>query len=233
MGSNDFFEFEDKNEDFPFYNQKDLFDRNSLITLLIPLFLVTFMILGPIKFYPGQQQIILFLVTLIPFLMLTKCNPGYFFKKLSLCDLRLIIVLYITYQIYYLIIYFILGAINYTTFSANAYFANMDILTLLLNFLQIIAEEFFRVFLFLVLMYFIYKYTGNRKISIVISTLLMFLVFGLMHVNTYNYKILQILLFQGLGSIFEFAGYLKTKNLAVPILVHMIINLSGWFQFLI
>ncbi len=233
MGNSDYFDFEDKNVDFPFYNQKSLFDKNSLLIILATIFIFTFLIFGPIKFQGSQQQIIMFLITLIPLLMLTKCNLGYFFKKLTVDDLRLIILSYIGYMVYYLIVYFLLQAIAYPTTSSTIYFNDMNFLTLLVYLLQVIAEEIFRIFVFLVLMYFTYNYTKNRKKSIIISTIFMFAVFALLHVNTYNYNILQILLFQGLGSIFEYAGYLKTKNLAIPILVHMLINIAGWMQFLI
>ena len=53
-----------------------------------------------------------------------------------------------------------------------------------------------------------------------------------MHVNTYGYNIIQILLLQGFGSIFEFLGYLKTKNLAIPIIIHLLINISSWIPYL-
>jgi len=191
------------------------------------------MILGPVKFYEGQEQIILFLITLIPLLLLTKCNLSSFFRKLSLNDIRLIIVSYIGYKVYYLIIYGLFQITNYTTTSAESYFQNINLLTVIVNLLQIFSEEIFRIFIFLILMYYLYKYTNNRKMSIIISTVIMLIVFGLLHVNTYGYNIIQIMLFQGLGSIFEFAGYLKTKNLAIPILIHILINISSWFQFLI
>lgn len=233
MDNSDFFEFEDKNVDFPFYNQKNLFDKNSLLIIIATIFIFTFLLFGPIKFHDGQQQIILFLITLIPLLMLTKSNLGYFFKKLSFNDLRIIILSYIGYMVYYLIVYFLLQAIAYPVTSSTIFFEDMTFLTMLVYLLQVIAEEIFRIFIFLLLMYFIYDYTKNRKKSIVISLIIMFVVFALLHVNTYNYNILQILLFQGLGSIFEYAGYLKTKNLAIPILVHMLINIAGWMQFLI
>ena len=233
MGNSDFFEFEDKNVDFPFYNQKTLFDKNSLKIIVGTILVFVLLLFGPVKFYDRQQQIILFLITLIPLLMLTRCNLGYFFKKLTINDLRLVIVSYIGYMIYYLIIYFILQAVSYPTTSSTIYFGDMDLLKLFIYLLQVIAEEIFRMFVFLVLMYFTYNYTKDRKKSIIISSIIMFIVFALLHVNTYNYNILQILLFQGFGSIFEFAGYLKTKNLAIPILVHMLINIASWIQFLI
>lgn len=233
MSNVDFFDFEDKSTDFPFYKENNVNEKKSKIIMLSSLFLFIFMILGPVKFYEGQEQIILFLITLIPLLLLTKCNLSSFFRKLSLNDIRLIIVSYIGYKIYYLIVYGFFQITNYTTTSAESYFLNLNLLTVIVNLLQIFSEEIFRIFIFLILMYYLYKYTNNRKISIITSTVIMLIVFGLLHVNTYGYNIIQIMLFQGLGSIFEFAGYLKTKNLAIPILIHILINISSWFQFLI
>lgn len=233
MSNVDFFEFEDKNIDFPYYNEKNAYGKNSLIIILSSLFLFVFLILGPIKFFEGQEQIILFLITIIPLLLLTKCNLGLFFRKISLNDIRLIIVSYIGYKIYYLIVYELFQVTNYVTTSAESQFLNMNLLTLIINTLQIFSEEIFRIFLFLILMYFLYKYTNNRKKSIIISTVLVLIVFGLMHVNTYGYNIIQILLLQGFGSIFEFLGYLKTKNLAIPIIIHLLINISSWIPYLI
>lgn len=232
MSNVDFFEFEDKNIDFPYYNEKNAYVKNSLIIILSSLFLFVFLILGPIKFFEGQEQIILFLITIIPLLLLTKCNLGLFFRKISLNDIRLIIVSYIGYKIYYLIVYELFQVTNYVTTSAESQFLNMNLFTLIINTLQIFSEEIFRIFLFLILMYFLYKYTNNRKKSIIISTVLVLIVFGLMHVNTYGYNIIQILLLQGFGSIFEFLGYLKTKNLAIPIIIHLLINISSWIPYL-
>lgn len=233
MSNADFFEFEDKSIDFPFYNEKNIYDKNSIIIILSSLFLFIFLILGPVKFFEGQEQIILFLITIIPLLLLTKCNLSSFFRKISFNDVRLIIVSYIGYKVYYLIIYALFQITNYTTTSAESQFINMDILTLLVNFLQIFSEEIFRIFLFIFLMYYLYRYTNNRKKSIIISTIIMLIIFGLLHVNTYGYNIIQILLLQGLGSIFEFAGYLKTKNLAILIIIHVLINISSWVPYLI
>ena len=233
MSDVDFFDFEDKNVDFPFYNENREFDKNSIIIILSSIFLFVFLILGPIKFFEGQEQIILFLITIIPLLLLTKCNLSPFFRKISLNDLRLIIVSYIGYQVYYLIINGLFKLTNYTTSSAIKYFENMDVLTLIFNFLQIFSEEIFRIFVLLLIMYFIYKYTNDRKKSIILSTVFVLIIFGLLHVNTYSYNIIQILLLQGLGSIFEIFGYLKTKNLVIPIIIHLLINLASWIPYLL
>lgn len=233
MSDVDFFDFEDKDIDFPFYNEKSVFDKNSIIMILSSIFLFIFLILGPVKFFEGQEQIILFLITLIPLLLLTKCNLGMFFRKISLNDLRLVIVSYIGYEVYYLIINALFAITNYTTTPPSTYFQNMDIFAMIMSFLQIFSEEIFRIFVLLLIMYYVYKYTKNRKKSITISTIIVLIIFGLLHVNTYGYNIIQILLLQGLGSIFETFGYLKTKNLAIPILIHVLINVASWVVLLL
>ena len=65
------------------------------------------------------------------------------------------------------------------------------------------------------------------------SEVFVLIIFGLLHVNTYSYNIIQILLLQGLGSIFEIFGYLKTKNLVIPIIIHLLINLASWIPYLL
>lgn len=157
--------------------------------------------------------------------MLTKCDLSPYFRKLSLNDVRLIIVMYILGKVLYLITYFFLGLINFQTTSSTV--TDLSAFTLFLNMFQIIGEEFFRISLFLLIMYMVYKYTNNRKTSIIISTVITLLIFGVLHINTYN-NLIQILLFQGLGSIVELFGYIKTKNILVAIIIHILINLSNW-----
>lgn len=230
MNRNDFFGFEDGDRDFPFYNDESFFSIKNKIILLFSLILFIFLSFGNIKFFNGQEQIIFFFVTFIPLLLLTQGNLSTFFRKPSLNDFRLIIICYLCYEIYYLAVYAFFSLINFKTTQAT----NMDLnfLILMTNILQIISEEIFRAFVFILLLYLLYKITNNRKISIIISSLVMLVLFGLLHYNTYP-NIVQILFFQGFGSIFELFGYLKTKNLVVAILIHLIINFSGWLVLMV
>ncbi|MBE6047744.1 MAG: CPBP family intramembrane metalloprotease, partial [Clostridium sp.] len=86
--------------------------------------------------------------------------------------------------------------------------------------------------LFILILHFVYKKTSNRKKSIILSSIIVMLVFGLLHINTFG-NIIQILFIQGLGSIFQLYGYLKTKNILIPIFVHLLINCSSWIPLLL
>ena len=56
-----------------------------------------------------------------------------------------------------------------------------------------------------------------------IATFVTLLVFGLAHYAAYG-SLLQILLIQGLGSIICLFAYLKTKNMLVTYVAHLIID---------
>ncbi len=98
----------------------------------------------------------------------------------------------------------------------------MSVISLIL---QIMGEEFYKVFLLLLAMYVMYKLTKNRAISILIGLIVSMTIFGLSHYSAYDGRILQIILIQGFGSIFEYFAYLKTKNIWVSYLAHLIQDL--------
>ena len=67
----------------------------------------------------------------------------------------------------------------------------------------------------------IYKYSNNRKLSVIISVALILIMFASMH--AFNPIMFIFALFiQGFGSIFEFYGYIKTKNVLVSFLCHLL-----------
>ena len=72
------------------------------------------------------------------------------------------------------------------------------------------------------LMRLVYKFTDNLKISVAVSTAIVLLGFGLLHYAPPTNTIVSVLLLQGLGSLFEMYGYLKTKNLFVPYISHLL-----------
>ena len=82
------------------------------------------------------------------------------------------------------------------------------------------GEELFKIILLIVLMFVFYRFL-NRKQSIIISMILTCIVFGLMHAGYYG-GILQVVLIQGLGSIFEVHLYVKTKNVMASYTCHII-----------
>ena len=48
--------------------------------------------------------------------------------------------------------------------------------------------------------------------------------FGIIHSGAYSGKIVQILLIQGLGSIFALYPYLKTKNMINSYILHLLVD---------
>lgn len=115
---------------------------------------------------------------------------------------------------------------GYST-SANAVltkFSSPSVFLIISPLIQLIGEEFLKIFMLLIVMYVIYKSTKNRGLSISLGVILTLLIFGLIHYEAYSGRILQILLLQGLGSIFDLYAYMKTKNVVVSYIVHVIVD---------
>ena len=66
-----------------------------------------------------------------------------------------------------------------------------------------------------------YKFSKNRNISFIFSSIIVLVGFGLMHYSG-GVTIYSVLLLQGLGSIFELYGYYKTRNIIVPYISHIL-----------
>lgn len=225
MNKSNFLSFEEEGQDFPFYNKQGQYTKKDAYILLIAIILFTLLITGPIKFYNGQEQIIIFLTMTFMMLLFNRTNHGTFFKKPRKKDLRTIIVCYILFHVYYLVAVNFLQIIHYPTVQYP--FTQITLMMLIIDTLQIIAEEIFRAMLLLLVLYITYQKTQKRKKSVIISMIITMTIFGLLHYNTYP-SILQILLLQGFGSIFELYPYLKTKNLTLSVTVHFLINLASW-----
>ena len=229
LNEGEYFEFEDKNGDFPFYKNQNFLHEKSGLILLGSILLFVFLIFGPIKFYDFQEQVILTFITLIPLLYALKGNFGLLFRKLEPGNLRTILLSSAGYFIYVIIITIICMALESVLGfniinSPHVATESLELIPLLFQFIQIIGEELFRVILFLIVLAISYKYTNNRKKSIVIGALVALLGFGLMHLNSYP-NIMYCIIMMGLGTFFEMYPYLKTKNVLLSIIVHFIINI--------
>lgn len=216
------FEFLDDGIDIPFYNdipKLSVFDWGIILASLI-------LMIGYITVIPITNEYLplaIFLTGTIPALYICKGNYGLFFKKLRLKDIKLIILCVIGVYIYVVLIRLILSPVGMTAHAGLD--SSVSLLTIVNLLLQVLGEEFFKVFILLIAMYLVYKITGNRNMSIFIGIIASMIIFGLAHYDAYDGKILQILLVQGFGSIFEYYAYLKTKNILVSYLIHLIQDL--------
>ncbi|MDO5826148.1 MAG: CPBP family intramembrane metalloprotease [Methanosphaera sp.] len=167
----------------------------------------------------------------IPFVIATNGKLGSLFKKPKLSDLKLVI-LCVLGDLFILLLFAIIhvlinsvvpfNIIN-TTQSFGEY-SSITLLTFIVSLFQIISEELFRVITFLIMLYLMYRFTNNRKTSIIVASIFSLALFGLMHANTYG-NIIYCILIMGFGTFFTLYPYLKTKNVLLSILVHMIYNL--------
>ena len=226
-----YFNFEEEEYDFPFYKDKNFLTTKTAIALIIPLLIFALMIIGPVKFNNIHEQLILFFIMFIPFLIATKGKVATLFRKPKLADLKTIILCVLGNFAILFIIIFIQTMINliipvdpFTRVDTTTVGYGLDILSLIVNFLQIIAEELFRITLFLILLHIVYKFSQKRKESMIISVIITLLVFGLMHVNN-NPSILYIILCIGFSSYFTLHAYLKTKNALLSVIVHLLYNI--------
>lgn len=211
----DWFKFEDRDYDFPFYNNNPQITKRGWLVIFFA-FLFGFFLATSEKFIISIIGCILLIVSVLYFL---KWDYKAILRMPSRNDILLAVVLFIAYILYTLAMDPILaqfgiissGTVDPTSFSVMTSFEFI---------FWVLGEEFIK---FIPLMFFLrvlYKYTNNRKLSIIISVALVMLMFASMH--AFNYVMLIYAVFiQGLGSIFEFYGYIKTKNIIVPFLSHL------------
>lgn len=211
----DWFKFEDRDYDFPFYNNNPQITKRGWLVLFFA-FLFGFFLATSEKFIISIIGCILLIVSVLYFL---KWDYKAILRMPSRNDILLAVVLFIAYILYTLAMDPILaqfgiissGTVDPTSFSVMTSFEFI---------FWVLGEEFIK---FIPLMFFLrvlYKYTNNRKLSIIISVALVMLMFASMH--AFNYVMLIYAVFiQGFGSIFEFYGYIKTKNIIVPFLSHL------------
>ena len=208
-------------KDIPFYNNIPKLSKWDWTILTgSVLLLIGFLTIIPL---PSEYlSISFFLLGLLPALYICKGKYNIFFKKISLKDIKLIILLLIGMYIYSIV----MGAILVRLTGSIAGHSEMNTVPSLIfvisMIIQIFGEEFFKIFLLLILMYLVYRFTNNYKSSIIIGLIGSMVIFGLCHYRAYNGMILQILLLQGFGSIFEYFAYIKTKNLWVSYLLHLL-----------
>ena len=208
-------------KDIPFYNNIPKLSKWDWTILTgSVLLLIGFLTIIPL---PSEYlSISFFLLGLLPALYICKGKYNIFFKKISLKDIKLIILLLIGMYIYSIV----MGAVIVRLTGSIAGHSEMNTIPSLIfvisMIIQIFGEEFFKIFLLLILMYLVYRFTNNYKSSIIIGLIGSMVIFGLCHYRAYNGMILQILLLQGFGSIFEYFAYIKTKNLWVSYLLHLL-----------
>ena len=208
------------NKDFPYYNHNPRISKSAWIVLLfsVPISFLLYSIIGLYSEFIGS--IIFCSVMLIPLLYYSKWDYSLIFQKPSRNEIILGIILFISYIIYAGVMGSILDMFNITNGDTSIISSvNPEIIVSLI--FSMMGEELIK---FIPLMFFMrlfFKFTKNREYSIILSSIISLICFGLLHYSP-GMSLVSVLLLQGLGSIFELYGYIKTKNLFVPYISHLL-----------
>ncbi|WP_162148158.1 CPBP family intramembrane glutamic endopeptidase [Listeria floridensis] len=158
-----------------------------------------------------------------------KQNLTLLFKKIHLKDVWLIIWLTIVTIIVSNTLAVI--AAKFTSLASNpsvipdssAHPAAEYFLNFSTDIFQLLGEEFYAIIPFLLLLqWFTHTFGWSRKKAILVAWLLSSLLFGAMHLSTYNWNLLQSLMVIGVTRLFLTYAYLKTKNIWVSYIVHLL-----------
>ena len=210
MNQIDYFEFEYKDKDFPFYNSNPPISFKGWILLFFAFLLGLLFILGSSM----GAEIKACIVLIIPVLYLLNWDYELIFQKPKAKDILLAIGLFIGYVLYSFLLFNLFANHNAPLGGPVTF---MSMLPLIFS---VMAEEFIKFIPFIFLLNVFYKYSQNRKLSIIISALLIMIFFAFIH--SFNLALfISAIFFQGIGSIFEFIGYIKTKNLLIPYITHI------------
>ena len=228
----EFFKFEDTSRDFPYYKHNPKLSKTAWIVLLasIP---ISFLVYGVVGIESEMIGSILFALTLlVPLMYFSNWDFSLLFHKPTKGEIKLAVLLFIGYLIYAIAVGEVLEVIGQASTATGDYLGVTWEMLFALVF-SMLAEELVKFIPLMLFMRIVYKYTNNRKLAIVVSTAIVLVFFGLLHYDPEVTPLLSVLVIQGFGSIFELYGYIKTKNVFVPYLCHLLTDAIIFLMMLI
>ncbi|MDO5860878.1 hypothetical protein [Methanobrevibacter sp.] len=185
----DRFKFEDEGYDFPFYNKNPYIPKWGWIVLFIAFIAGT--LLAVIS---GNLPLIILgcIVFIVPVLYFLKWDYKAIFRMPSRKDLVLIVALFVGYIVYAMVMEMILkqfGIVSPGTMGSEP----VTVMTLVTSIFSLMGEEFFKFIPFIFFLRVIYKFSNNRKISVIISVAIIMVMFAGFH--AYNPTMLIFALF--------------------------------------
>ena len=218
MSEINWFKFENKDLDFPIYNKNPYVPKWGWIVLFISL-IICYIFVGTESVIPA---IVSMLIPLIPLLYFLKWDYHAIFQKPKAKDIALAIGLFIGYLIYAAVMAAILDQFGFSGVTTQDISSTAAIIPAL--FFSLMGEEFIKLIPFLFLLTVFFKYSDNRKLSVIASMLVVMIMFAALHAEDLRTLVFAIFV-QGFGSIFEFIGYFKTKNVFISYLTHLMTDI--------
>ena len=228
----EFFKFEDTSRDFPYYKHNPKLSKTAWIVLLLSI-PISFLVYGVVGIESEMIGSILFALTLlVPLMYFSNWDFSLLFHKPTKGEIKLAVLLFIGYLIYAIAVGEVLEVIGQASTATGDYLGVTWEMLFALVF-SMLAEELVKFIPLMLFMRIVYKYTNNRKLAIVVSTAIILVFFGLLHYDPEVTPLLSVLVIQGFGSIFELYGYIKTKNVFVPYLCHLLTDAIIFLMMLI
>lgn len=218
-----YFFFENRDYDIPFYRNNPKLTQKNLIILLAGLIIAAatpFII--PIGQYHIPKAIIITLATLIPVAYTLKGNLETIFRAPTTRDILPIIFGVIFYMALSILASSTLAALGVPTITDKSLSPELSI-SLLIMIIQLLGEELLKFIAFVIAMTYAYKHT-SRKNSIIIGIIVSQLLFALFHIPAYGLNIIHLLVSIGLVSSILPIIYLRTKNITVTYITHLLID---------
>ena len=223
-----FLEF-DESRDFPFYMHNPRISVGGWLVLLlsVPISFLAYGIVGLESELIGS--VLFCFIMLIPLLYFSKWDYSLIFRKPTKNEIILAILLFAGYMIYSICVGSVLDIFG----LAGAPISTPEELGVTVEstvglIFSMMAEELLKFIPLMFFMRLIYKFTENLKLSVSISVAIVLVVFGLLHYTPPMNTLVSVLLLQGIGSFFEMYGYIKTKNLFVPYISHLLTDLISF-----
>lgn len=233
MNKSDFFRFERKNDDFPFYSELQSPSLNLKSSLILLIAVAVGFALFLIGFGGPVQPFMNVIFPLAAVIFVTRSQWTSLFRKLVAKDIILILGTYIVN----LIVTLAAGSIISKLFDVsanpvgegfNGNFADA-IPTFLKMIPMLFGEELITILPFLVILAFgVKKLKLSRKSAIILAWVVASIIFGAYHLPTYNWNIVQAIVGIGIARVVLLYPYLKTKNIWTSFIVHV---MNDWTIF--
>ncbi len=240
-GTDTFLWLEDKNRDFPFYNGAPVALSGTQWLIVMAAIAVGFLVLALPIDWPGGTLlgplVPAVLMPLIPMVALAQVAPEHWrtlFGKVGGREIRLMM----GFALLNVVVSFCVGAMvgHFTTVTPNASaagLAELDAVGLVAFFAktlpQLFGEEILTVLPFLAILHLCtHRRRMGRKAGVIAAWLVSALIFGLLHLPTYDWNVIQCVVIIGSARLVLTLPWIMTKNLWVSTGAHI---LNDWLLF--
>lgn len=230
--TSDFFKFEDKEYDLPFLNDDPRFTTKNVAILLIGFLIAVAM---PFMIPPTGNMflkaIIMAFAPLLAVVYVFKNDMSNIVRMPKPKDILIVIIGLILMFAFGIIANIVCAALGITSVADSAVNGSPALL-IIRALIQLVGEELVKFIPLIIVTAYLYKSIG-RKAAIIAAIAISQILFALFHIPAYGFSILFLLLHIGFSSLILPFVYIKTKNLALCYIIHLLYDLSAFLPYLL